>query len=184
MPSSHAFHEGDVYEFRDLDLEASQDCLTLHAGKRCYFDKISSAAQLPANLSVHFIPRTPLSHFADLREGDLFDIEAFVVPGDRSRALVCIDARTEMLDTSVPFILIPIDPFGTLSHLRAYQIWSLTDLNLVSFSAKDATVVTRVTEKTACILLKPPEKLEKLKQQYKLKRRTLDAHVAKLLSCL
>ena len=81
-------------------------------------------------------------------------------------------------------ILIPIDPFNTLSHLKAYQIWSFTDLNLVSFSAKDATVVTRATEKTACIPLKPPEKLEELKQQYKLKRRTLDAHVAKLLSCL
>ena len=76
--------------------------LTLHAGKRCYFDKISSAAQLSANLSVHFIPRTPLSHFADLGEGDLFDIEASVAPGDSSRALVCIDARTETLDTSAP----------------------------------------------------------------------------------
>ena len=89
-----------------------------------------------------------------------------------------------MLDTSVSFILIPIDPFGTLSHLRAYQIWSLTDLYLVSFCAEDATVVTRVTEKTACVPLKPPEKLEKLKEQYKLKRRTLDAHVAQLLACL
>ena len=82
-----------------------------------------------------------------------------------------------MLDISVPFILIPIDSFGILSHLRAHQIWSFTALNFVSFSSQDATVATRVTEKTACIPLESPEKLEKLKQQYKLEHRMFVAHV-------
>ena len=101
-PSSRAYREEGVYEFGELDLGSSQDFLTLRAGRRSCFDKISSAAKSPDDLPVRFIPRTPLSHFTDLGQGDLFDVKAFVLPGDRSRALVCIDARTEMIDASVP----------------------------------------------------------------------------------
>ena len=57
MASSRAYREEGVDEFGDLDLGSSQDFLTLRTGRRSRFDKISSAAKLHADLSVHFIPR-------------------------------------------------------------------------------------------------------------------------------
>lgn len=177
MQAGSEFQEGDIFEFRNVSIGTTvtlEAGLTLHAGRNCSFRKLSNWRDLPPNQTTHFIPRSPVTNFASLQTGTLFDCDVFVVSVCKS-GLVCIDVGTTTIDATTPLLVISGDVFETLTSVRCNQIWSLRDLRFRDFDQRHRCAAANVTEKTSCI--SPPNlqtKLELLKSLCSIKRDLID----------
>eukprot|EP00210_Caulerpa_lentillifera_P001022 g985.t1 len=162
------FKEGEVFEFTELSVgsyPAANGVMSLRSTKLTTQRCLGPHDGLTDGLNALYSSRSPVQDLSGLKNGDLFDFEAFVVKDSDGVCFICRSAEfPDAEELLMKISLLDNNDDDPLIKTKAGEVLLLQDLAFGSYSKSENLALVFITQRTSFNLIKKHKNQEKLIQ--------------------